>query len=115
MNSFSGHGQGGVSDAYGAALWSIDFMMSSAQIAGCAGVNFHGGGQNQDGNSCPNGPSSCSRPFRYSPIDEVNSRVTGAAPLFYGLLMVTRAGTGCMLETRTTGGASNFTAYTVAS
>ncbi len=114
MNSFSGHGQAGVSDAYGAALWSIDFMMSSAQIAACAGVNFHGGGQNEDGNSCPNGPSSCSKPFRYSPIQEVNSRVTGAAPLFYGLLMVTRAGTGSVLQTRITGGTTNLTAYTVA-
>ncbi|HVT09474.1 MAG TPA: heparinase [Polyangia bacterium] len=114
MNSFWGHGQAGVSDAYGAALWSIDFMMTSAQIAACSGVNFHGGGQNEDGNVCPNGPDSCSRPFRYSPITEVDSRVTGAAPLFYGLLMVTRAGTGNVLQTRTTGGTAHFTAYTVA-
>lgn len=114
VNSFWGHGQAGVSDAYGAALWSIDFMMSSAQIAACAGVNFHGGGQNEDGNVCPSGPDSCSKPFRYSPIAEVNSRVTGAAPLFYGLLMVTRVGTGRVLQTRTTGGTANFTAYTVA-
>ncbi len=114
MNSFWGHGQAGVSDAYGAALWAIDFMMSSAQIAACSGVNFHGGGQNEDGNVCPNGPDSCSRPFRYSPITEVDSRVTGAAPLFYGLLMVTRAGTGNVLQTRTTGGTAHFTAYTVA-
>ena len=114
MNSFSGHGQAGVSDAFGSALWSIDFMMTTAQIAGCSGVNFHGGGQNQDGNSCPNGPASCTKPFRYSPIVEVNSRVTGAAPLFYGLLMVTQAGTGDVLQTRTTGGTANFTAYTIA-
>jgi len=114
MNSFWGHGQAGVSDAYGAALWSIDFMMTSAQIPACSGVNFHGGGQNEDGNTCPSGPASCSKPFRYSPITEVNSRVTGAAPLFYGLLMVTRAGTGSVLQTRVTGGTPNFTGYTVA-
>jgi len=114
MNSFSGHGQAGVSDAFGSALWSIDFMMTTAQIAGCSGVNFHGGGQNQDGNSCPNGPTSCTKPFRYSPIVEVNSRATGAAPLFYGLLMVTQAGTGNVLQTRASVGALNFTAYTIA-
>ena len=44
----------------------------------------------------------------------MDSRVTGAAPLFYGLLMVARAGTGSVLKTRTTGGTTNFTAYTVA-
>lgn len=114
MNSFSGHGQAGVSDAFASALWSIDFMMTSAQIPGCSGVNFHGGGQNEDGNYCPDGPSSCTRPFRYSPIVEVNSRVTAAAPLFYGLLMVSQAGTGDVLETRATAGTLNFTAYTIA-
>ena len=114
MNSFSGHGQAGVSDAFGSALWSIDFMMTTAQIAGCSGVNFHGGGQNQDGNSCPSGPTSCTRPFRYSPIVEVDSRVTAAAPLYYGLLLVSQAGTGDVLQTRATAGALNFTAYTIA-
>lgn len=114
MNSFSGHGQAGVSDAYGAALWSIDFMLTSAQLPACAGVNFHGGGQNQDGNPCPNGPASCTRPFRYSPIVEVDSRVTGAAPLFYGLLLVSQAGTGNLLDTRVAAGTLAVTAYAIA-
>jgi len=58
------------------------------------GVNYHGGGQNMDGNNCASGPASCTSPFYYSPIDEVNSQVTAAAPLFYAMLLVSRAGTG---------------------
>ncbi len=113
MNSFSGHGQAGVSDVFGAALWSIDFMLTTAQL-GSRGVNFHGGGQNMDGNVCNNGVASCTRPFRYSPIIEVDSRVTGAAPLFYGMLLVSQVSAGTMLATRVTVQAVNLTAYAVA-
>jgi hypothetical protein len=112
MNSFSSHGQPGVSDAFGSALWAIDFMLRTAQN-GSAGVNFHGGGQNMDGNVCANGPTSCTRPFRYSPILETNSQVAAAAPLFYGMLFVSRAGTGPMLRTTVTAGNLNFSAYTI--
>ena len=54
-----------------------------------------------DGNNCPNGVASCDRPFRYSPLIEVDSRVTAAAPLFYGMLLVSRIGAGDMLPTTT--------------
>jgi hypothetical protein len=114
MNSFSGHGQAGVSDAFGSALWSIDFMLTTAQLPGAAGVNFHGGGQNQDGNTCSTGVASCVRPFRYSPIVEVDSIATGAAPLFYGLLLVSQIGAGDMLQTQASAGGLNFTAYAIA-
>jgi hypothetical protein len=80
----------------------------------CGGVNFHGGGQNMDGNVCSNGVASCIKPFRYSPIDEVDSQVTAAAPLFYGMLLVSQAGTGSMLATKASAGNLNFTAYSVA-
>jgi hypothetical protein len=93
MNSYSGHGAAGVSDVFASALWGIDFMLTTAQY-GAVGVNFHSGGQNMDGNVCTNGVASCTRPFRYSPIIEVDSRVTGAAPLFYGMLLVSQAGLG---------------------
>src|SRR6202142_2784771 len=98
MNSYSGHGAMGVSDVFASALWSIDFMLTTAAY-GAAGVNFHGGGQNMDGNTCTNGVASCIKPFRYSPIDEVDAQVTAAAPLYYGMLLVSRAGTGTMYQT----------------
>jgi hypothetical protein len=112
MNSYSSHGQPGASDVLGSALWGINFMLTTAQY-GSAGVNFHGGGQNMDGNVCPDGAASCDRPFRYSPILEIDSRVSAAAPLFYGMLLVAQAGTGPMVATRTAAGNLNFRAYTI--
>ncbi len=113
MNSYSGHGAAGVSDVYASALWSLDFMFTAAEY-GSNGVNFHGGGQNMDGNVCSSGAASCTKPFLYSPIDEINSQVTAAAPLFYGMLLVSRAGVGNMFATTATAGALNFTGYSVA-
>ncbi|MDP9000663.1 MAG: glycosyl hydrolase family 79 C-terminal domain-containing protein [Myxococcota bacterium] len=112
MNSYSSHGAAGVSNAFGSALWSIDFMLNTAQY-GSAGVNFHGGGEWMDNNPCPNGPTSCTRPFRYSPIDEASGQVTAAAPLYYGMLFVSHAGTGTMLATTATAGNLNFSAYSI--
>jgi hypothetical protein len=112
MNSYSGHGAAGVSDVYASALWSLDFMLTTAEH-GSNGVNFHGGGQNMDGNECNNGPASCTRPFLYSPIDEVNSQVTAAAPLFYGMLLESRAGVGNMFATTATAAALSFSGYSV--
>ncbi len=112
MNSYSSHGQKGVSDALASALWGVNFMLTTAGY-GSVGVNFHGGGQNMDGNVCPNGVSSCDRPFVYSPLLEVDSRVTAAGPLFYGMLLVSRIGTGDMLTTTATAGSANVRAYTV--
>ena len=114
MNSYAGHGAAGVSDTFAAALWSIDFMLTTAAL-GAGGVNFHGGGQNMDGNVCPSDVASCTRPFRYAPIVEVDSQVTAAAPLFYGMLFVAQLGTGALLPTRASNGwGLDFTAYAVA-
>ncbi len=113
MNSYSGHGAAGVSDVFASALWGIDFMLTTAQY-GAVGVNFHGGGQNMDGNVCNAGAASCTRPFRYSPINEVDSQVTGAAPLFYGMLLVAQAGAGDMLPTIVTAGGLDVSAYAIA-
>jgi hypothetical protein len=113
INSFSHHGKAGVSNAYVSALWGVDDMLTSATY-GAVGVNYHGGGQNMDGNNCPNGPSSCNLPFWYSPITEVNSQVTAAAPLFYGMLLVSRAGTGPMFRvTLNIANKLNVTAYAI--
>lgn len=111
-NSFFRHGQPGVSNAVGSALWGIEHMLTVAENGG-VGVNFHGGGDNQDGNNCPNGHASCSKPFVYSPIAEASSQVTGAAPLYYGMLFVARAGTGNLLATSVSAGGLNVKAHAI--
>ena len=112
-NSYSSHGQAGISDALVSALWGVDYMLTTARY-GAVGVNFHGGGQNMDGNNCPSGVSSCDRPFRYSPLIEVDSKVTAAAPLYYGMLLVSQLGAGDMLgATITNSSNKNLRAYAV--
>ena len=112
-NTYSSHGTAGISDALVSALWGVDFMLTLARY-GNVGVNFHGGGQNMDGNNCPNGVSSCDRPFRYSPLIEVDSKVTAAAPLFYGMLLVSQILPGDMLAaTISNAGNAKVRAYAV--
>jgi hypothetical protein len=107
-NTFSDHGQPGLSDALISALWSLDFLFTSAKY-GANGVNFHGGEAGMDG----------STPFIFSPIQENSGVVTGAAPLFYGMLLFSLAGTGQAFATTaiTTWGALpvviDFTAYSL--
>lgn len=110
VNSYAGHGAAGVSDAFVSALWGVDFMLTSAAL-GAAGVNFHGGGQNMDGNICTNGVASCTRPFRYSPIIEVDSHVTAAAPLYHGMLFVAQMGAGDLLTTQVAADGLALSAY----
>jgi hypothetical protein len=102
-NSCNHHGQAGVSDVLASALWGIDWMFDNA-LNGSSGVNFHGGEIGMDGTT----------PFIYSPIGEVNGAVTSARPLFYGMLLMARAGTGNVLATTASAGNVNFTAYAVA-
>jgi hypothetical protein len=101
-NSFFAHGAPGVSDAFGSALWAIDFLFENAEN-GSGGVNFHGGGAGQDG----------SGPFYYTPINEMAGVVTGAQPIFYGMLLFASAGIGPLLESAVKVTSVNFTAYAV--
>jgi hypothetical protein len=101
-NTFSAHGENGISNALISALWSLDFMFTSAKN-GASGVNFHGGEAGMDGNT----------PFYYSPITETNGVVTDVAPLYYGMLLFTLAGSGQGLATTATAGAVDFTAYAI--
>jgi hypothetical protein len=95
-NSFYSGGAPGISDAFGTALWAIDFLFTNA-ANGSTGVNFHGGG---DGTG-------------YTPIADAQGNVVGARPIFYGMLLFTKAGQGSVLKT--TGGptATNFSSYAV--
>jgi hypothetical protein len=96
-NSFYNGGAPDVSDAFGTALWAIDFLFTNAQN-GATGVNFHGGG---------NGTG-------YTPIADTGGNVVGARPIFYGMLAFAKAGQGPVLKT--TGGPAglNFSSYAVA-
>jgi hypothetical protein len=102
-NTFAGHGQDGVSNALISALWSLDFMFTSASH-GASGVNFHGGETGMDGHT----------PFYYSPITETNGIVTGVAPLFYGMVLFNLAGSGQALATTAAAANVDFTAYAIA-
>jgi hypothetical protein len=93
-NSFYNGGAPGISDAYGTALWAIDFLFTNAQY-GSTGANFHGGG---DGTG-------------YTPIADANGNVVGARPIFYGMLLFAKAGQGSMLKTTGAPTSINFSAY----
>jgi hypothetical protein len=95
--SYSAGGTLQVSDVYGAALWSLDFMLTAAED-GVQGVNFHGGGKSP-----------------YSPInDNGGSSVTMVGPEFYGLKMISLLPPGNVVPaTIAAAPAINFTAYGV--
>jgi hypothetical protein len=78
-NSFYNGGAPNVSDAYGTALWAIDFLLINAQN-GSAGVNFHGGG---------NGTG-------YTPIADAGGAVVEVRPEYYGMLFVAQIPPGPM-------------------
>jgi hypothetical protein len=80
-NSFFGGGLQNVSNAYGTALWVLDFLFTCA-AAGCTGVNMHSGGS---------GPG-------YTPISERLGVVVEARPEFYGMVMFARAAQGLPME-----------------
>jgi hypothetical protein len=80
-NSFYNGGVPNVSNAFGSALWVIDFMFMCA-LAGCIGVNMHGGGS---------GPG-------YTPIADRDGRASEARPELYGMLMFSQAAQGLPLE-----------------
>jgi len=96
VGSFSGGGKAGVSDAYGAALWSLDFMFTVA-LNGGQGVNFHGGGLSP-----------------YSPLINNGTNVTTVGPEYYGLKMFSLLPPGNVVPaTLTLASNINFTAYGV--
>jgi hypothetical protein len=94
--SYSAGGVQGVSDVYGAALWSLDFMFTAA-LNGCQGVNFHGGGQSP-----------------YSPIVDNGTAVQRVGPELYGLKMLSLFPHGNVVPATVTLSSNiDFTAYGV--
>ena len=95
--SFYNGGAPHVSNGYGTALWTLDFMFTEA-LNGCQGVNFHGGGS---------GPG-------YTPIADNGTTVVQVRPEFYGIKMFSMAGRGnAVPATVSLGSPVNFTAYGV--
>jgi hypothetical protein len=95
--SFYNGGAPNVSDAYGTALWTLDFMFTIA-LNGGQGVNFHGGGD---------GPG-------YTPIADNGTTVVQARPEFYGLKMFSLVSQGSVIPAIVSPGTNiNFTAYGV--
>jgi hypothetical protein len=94
--SYSAGGVVGVSDAYGASLWSLDFMFTVA-LNGGQGINFHGGGRSP-----------------YSPLVDRRSVVKWVRPEFYGLKMFSMIPRGNVIPAAVTLSSNiNFTAYGV--
>ncbi|WLT31901.1 hypothetical protein [Geothrix sp. PMB-07] len=96
-NSFYNGGAPNVSDAFGTALWAIDFLFTNA-LNGSAGVNFHGGG---------NGTG-------YTPIADDGTHVVEARPEYYGLFIVSQAGPGALLPATVAANGLAVSAYAVA-
>jgi autotransporter-associated beta strand protein len=95
--SYYNGGAPNVSDAYGTALWALDFMSTIATNGG-QGINFHGGG-NSTG---------------YTPIADNGTSVVQARPEFYALKMFSLYPAGGAIPTTVTLGSNiNFTAYGV--
>jgi hypothetical protein len=95
--SYYNGGAPNVSDAYGTALWTLDFMFTIA-LKGGQGVNFHGGG---------NGTG-------YTPIADSGGTVVQARPEFYGLKMFSLVPQGSVIPAVVSLASNiNFTAYGV--
>jgi len=90
-------GLAGVSDAYGAALWTLDYMFTLA-LNGAQGVNLHGGGRSP-----------------YTPLYDNNTgKVLQVRPEFYGLKMFSLLPHGNVVPANLTLDWNvNFTAYGV--
>jgi hypothetical protein len=96
-NSYSHGGAPDVSDAYGSALWLLDFLVLLAR-SGCSGVNLHGGG---------NGPG-------YTPIGDDGRRPVDLRPEYYAMrLFAPLAGTR-LLPTAMDAGDAALTAQAAA-
>ena len=100
MNEANSYYHGGalnVSDAYGSALWVLDFLLTLAH-AGASGVNLHGGG---------NSPG-------YTPIGDNGTQPVNLRPVYYGMRLFSGLAGARLLPTTQDAGALNFTAQAAA-
>ncbi|HEY5254050.1 MAG TPA: glycosyl hydrolase family 79 C-terminal domain-containing protein [Acidobacteriaceae bacterium] len=97
-NSFSGGGKPGVSNTFGSALWTLDYMLTLAW-GGCSGVNIETGINQLDFISS------------YSPISDDGKGNYSAAPDYYGMLAFAHAAQGERLALDYDPGSINLTAH----
>ncbi len=103
-NTFANGGVAEVSNAFGSALWVMDYLFTNAQY-GSQGVNLTGGGNGLGGGS-----------GYYTPIvDNEQGQATGVRPEYYGVYLFSQAARGSLLTTTTNLQTSlNLSAYAVA-
>ena len=99
-NSFCGGGKPGVSDAFGAALWMLDYMFNLAS-ADAAGVNIETG-VNQLGFISS-----------YSPIGDDERGAYSAKPAYYGMLAFAQGSRGQRVALDHDAQGVNLSAYAV--
>lgn len=100
-NSFSGGGKPGVSNTFGSALWTLDYMLTVAWGGG-SGVNIE------------TGVNQLNFISSYSPIDDNGKGTYSAAPDYYGMLAFAHAGRGERLALDYNPGPVNLTIYATA-
>lgn len=97
---FASKNPAGVANAFAAALWAIDFILTNAQY-GSSGVNFHNTGDTSG----------------YAAIGESNSVVGAVQPLYYGLFFISQifreVKSGELLESTLTATGVALTAYVI--
>ena len=98
VNSFSGGGRPGVSDTMASALWVLDYMFTLA-TNNCGGVNMETG-VNQLGFISS-----------YSPIGDDEQGHYSAKPEYYGMLALSVAGRGELLQTEVVPTTAEIKAY----
>ncbi|GIH20944.1 glycosyl hydrolase family 79 C-terminal domain-containing protein [Rugosimonospora africana] len=86
-NSSACGGTPGVSNVYASSLWSIEYLLNGAQ-QGVTGMNLHGSLDVCGSNYAAICATSASN---------LSGNVFSAAPLYYGMLMVSRLGAGSFL------------------
>jgi hypothetical protein len=94
-NSFYDSGKPGVSNAFGSALWIINFLFENAW-AGSSGVNFHGGWSGS-----------------YSPIFDNGHAAIGVEPEYYGIYLFSQAANGRLIATTIAPESDSLYAYAV--
>jgi hypothetical protein len=101
-NSFCGGGKPGVSEAFGAALWALDFMFTLA-CADCAGVNME------------TSVNQLAFISSYSPIGDDERGAYMAKPEYYGMLAFAQGSHGQRVAADCDAAGVNLTAYAVLS
>lgn len=104
-NSCYRGGKPGMSDAFAAALWASDYLLTLA-ASGAAGANLHGGqsrfliaglGGHTPGMNLAKGPQAMPSGF-YTPIRSEPDAAMRAMPVFYGMLLAEQFAGATMLR-----------------